>query len=1052
MSMGASPEEFEARLRERSKASWARRGYVAPERVAYRKAAALLWQFDPRTLRLPERGRVATAARVVVEGSTDDPAIQNAIARLRERLEADDTFGETRMQMHPDEDISVVDVALPGDPNYETAEDAVRVLRSDHVPASFEGVDAEVHVTACGPVSSLVEDCIARSDREGLRWRLLPKIRDTALASFEGPEEARRYLGANLARFKSDSTAVLAAALLDGDPPDVNSLDLRTLGRLREAVTWLSQVPGVTGLIQVQQIDAVLERLRLKEPMGALLRRPFEGRVAELNRLREHIGLLPPLTSGATLGPAGSLATERPGPRQGQYVLVVHGPAGAGKSTLLAKTLMDHLTDDSIGELPFVYIDTERATISLHEPLSLVAEMARQLAVQYPAQALPFTELSARARVKARKQRLLTEDLEDLREVATAKTISRAGLYESHASARDEESSATYELGTILGRAVRTSPPFVVVVDSFEGAQYLASPVLDRMWSMWSALREAYPLTRVIVAGRAPVGHPNIPADEVATVEIGELDLTAAVHFLGDRGVGLALAEAITTRIGGNPLSLRLAARVAGASREAHEDDDWILEVPRRRSSFRTVDDMLIQGMLYDRLLKHITNPLVRKLAHPSMVLRRITPDVIRTVLAPQCGVDVPDDATAWELFDELASELDLVERVAPAVLRHRPDVRRIMLRLLSTDDKRTVQAVERAAVLFYQDSDRPEDRAEELYHRLRLAENLSEVKARWTPEAAGALAGAEPELPARSARLLGRLVRGSPELPSTNADQVMWEQRTADEAEDLLTQGLEEEAKALLRQRMPWTQCSPLHALEVEVHLRLGELDDARRAVNAGLDEDQTEQCDEVRLELLLLSARVHAKSGDLASADADLDRAEQTASQLGRDLDALGALLMRARLHEQAAPDSRQAAAEDALIARVENTDDDVLATQPALFRAIAAEVGSRAPEILTQAVTQVGLPPLSGPAVADLAGVVTETLDEPGVAKVVAGLADQDSKQTADSPAAEVAQLLESADSNGRLDEVAQHLLATPDETGALTQGIAAAMAEGTEGPDV
>jgi len=255
-----------------------------------------------------------------------------------------------------------------------------------------------------------------------------------------------------------------------------------------------------------------------------------------------------------------------------------------------------------------------------------------------------------------------------------------------------------------------------------------------------------------------------------------------------------------------------------------------------------------------------------------------------------------------------------------------------------------------------------------------------------------------------------------------------------------------------LLRQRMPWTQCSPLHALEVEVHLRLGELDDARRAVNAGLDEDQTEQCDEVRLELLLLSARVHAKSGDLASADADLDRAEQTASQLGRDLDVLGALLMRARLHEQAAPDSRQAAAEDALIARVENTDDDVLATQPALFRAIAAEVGSRAPEILTQAVTQVGLPPLSGPAVADLAGVVTETLDEPGVAKVVAGLADQDSKQTADSPAAEVAQLLESADSNGRLDEVAQHLLATPDETGALTQGIAAAMAEGTEGPDV
>ncbi len=819
-------------------------------------------------------------------------------------------------------------------------------------------------------------------------------------------------------------------------------------------MTWLSRVRGVTGLIQVQEIDAVLERLRLEEPMRALLQRPFEGRVAELNRLREHIGLLPPLNPGGTLGPAGSLATERPGPRQGQYVLVVHGLAGVGKSTLLAKTLMDHLTDDSIGELPFVYIDAERATISLHEPLSLVAEMARQLAVQYPAQALLFTELSARARVKARKQRLLAEDLEDLREVATAKTISRAGLYEYHASARDEESRATYELGTILRRAVRTLPPFVVVLDSFEAAQYRASPVLDRMWSMWSALREAYPQTRVIVLGRAPVGHPNIPADEVATVELGELDPTAAVHFLVDRGLGLTLAEAISTRIGRNPLSLRLAARVAEASRKAHEDDDWILEVPERRDSFKAVDDMLIQGTLYDLLLKHITNPWVRKLAHPSLVLRRITPDVIRTVLAPQCGADVQDDATAWGLFGELARELDPVERVAPEVLRHRPDVRRIMLQLLSADDKREMRAVERAAVLFYQDSDRPEDRAEELYHRLRLAENLNEVKARWTPEAA-ALADAGPELPTRSARLLSRLMRGSPELPAVNADQVAWEQRTAGEVEDLLTQGLEEEAKALLRQRRPWTPCSPLHALEVEVHLRLGELDDARRAVNAvldgdQLDGDQSEQCDEVRLELLLLSARLHAKSGDLASADADLDRAEQTASSLGRDLDALAALLMRARLHEQAGPDSRQAAAED-LIGRVQSTDEAVLATRSALFRAIAAEVGPHAPEILAQAVTQVGLPPLTGPAVADLAGAVAGALDEPEVAKVV-GLADEDRMQSADPAVEQVAQVLESADSNGRLDEIAQDLLATPDEAGALRQGIAAAMAEGTEGPDV
>lgn len=322
------PEEFEVRLRERSDASRARRA-VSPERVAYRKAAALLWQFDPRTLQLPQNVGVATRARVVVEGPTNDPAIQNAITRLQERIEADDTFGETQLQTYPDEGISVVDVTLPGDSNNETPEEALRVLRSQHVPAVFADVEnVKVHVTACGAVSSLVEDCIARPDRVDMRWQLLPEIRDIALASFDGPSEARRYLETNLADFRPDSTAALAAKLLDGEPPDLHSLDERTLGRIREAVTWLNQVPGVDGLTQTREIDAVLGCLRLEEPIRALLQLPFEGRGPEIDRLRAHIGLLPPLTLGGRLAQVGRMTAERLTPQQKHYVLVVHGPAG----------------------------------------------------------------------------------------------------------------------------------------------------------------------------------------------------------------------------------------------------------------------------------------------------------------------------------------------------------------------------------------------------------------------------------------------------------------------------------------------------------------------------------------------------------------------------------------------------------------------------------------------------------------------------------------------------------------------------------------------------
>jgi hypothetical protein len=969
-----TPEVFRARLRARSEARKTSPGQPAPERIAYRKAAALHWSFDPRFLRLPD----------------EDPT------------------------------------APP----------------------------------AGGAVLHLVPDCTARASRTGMSWQLREDVRGTALASLGSRDEAMRYLAPNLAGLAPNATATLAAALLRGEPPRLDHLDERTLGRLREAVSWLRRVPGGTGLVHEGDIDARLERCRLLGPLRALLAESFEGRVVELDRLREHIGLLPPETWSGLLGKTGRAAADLVGGRQEEEVLVVHGPGGIGKSTLIAKSLLDHidhlehLHDPVARELPFAYVDAERATVSLHEPLSLVAEMARQLAVQYPSHGDRLRGLSARARAGSRVHRELTEAVEDLRGVPTARTLGRDASSDHFANALADEGEAIRELGMVLAEAVHgtATPPYVVVLDSFEEAQYRASPALGRMWSMFFALRAAYPRTRVIVAGRAPVPHPAGPSSPLPTLELAELDRTAATDFLVARGVGPELASTITGRTGGNPLTLQLAARVAEANRAAGKSDSWILELPARRRRFlAAVDDMLIQGMLYDRLLQHITSPDVRALAHPGLVLRRITPDLIRGVLAPHCDVDVPDDERARALFEELAREYDLVERIAPDVLLHRPDVRRVMLKLLSRDKSSAVRAVEADAVAYYQRSDRPEDRAEELYHRLRLGGSLREVKARWMPEAGTALMGAESELPSRSARLLARLLKGLPPDASAGeddkVDQVDWEQRRAAEVEDLVTQGYLERAKALLDERRPWTPCSPLHALAVEVDLRRGDLAAARATVTAALDTDELEQCGDVKLELLQLSAQVSSALGDLESADADLDLAESTASRLGRDLDALGVLLTRARLHERAAPHSpAEADAEQALIRRVESTDDAVLASRPALLRAIAGEVAARAPALLAHAVTLVGLPALTGPAAVELATAVARSLDRPGVRKVLADLAGEDPERWTPPGVESLAELIRAASSTGRLDEVAQRLLATNDETGALTRGIASVMAEG------
>ena len=41
----------------------------------------------------------------------------------------------------------------------------------------------------------------------------------------------------------------------------------------------------------------------------------------------------------------------------------------------------------------------------------------------------------------------------------------------------------------------------------------------------------------------------------------------------------------------------------------------------------------VLQGVLFRRILGHIHTPEIRQLAHPGLVLRRITPDLIKEVL-----------------------------------------------------------------------------------------------------------------------------------------------------------------------------------------------------------------------------------------------------------------------------------------------------------------------------------------------------------------------------------------------------------------------------------
>ena len=897
-----------------------------------------------------------------------------------------------------------------------------------------------------GALQALLDDCTVKARGDDPGWTLTPHVRELALASFADAEHALEALEANEDQLLETGAERFALAYLRGCPPALGDLDVAQLARACDAVAWLRVIPGAPSLPDAIELEQVLGRARLLGPLTTLLAHRVEGRKKELAQIRRHIDRPKPSrgrrATSALIGTPDDLPPA-------DMPLVVYGAGGVGKSTLIAKALMDYLAKASAA-VPFVYVDFERADVRLPEPFSLIAEMCHQLGVQYPQHAEALGALEAKARDRARTSRARRADLDSVNSIAaTRATMGRSGEQQFHAKARKDEARMATEFAAIvsgLGRSDQEQLPFLVVLDSFEAAQYRASPVLDRLWSMFRQLGRGYSHTRVVVGGRAPVGHPHISSDEVPAIELRELDSRAAELVLVGRGVTVPVAHALVRRIGGSPLSLQLAADVAMSMQNGNSGDDWIHTVPaKRRRLFGAVDDMLIQGVLYDRLLKHIPDPAVRRLSHPGLVLRRITPEVIRQVLAPACGVDVPSPERAHELFEEMARGY-LVERVKPQVLRHRPDMRRVMLRLLAEDKSAATRDIERRAVEFYAARPDATDRAEELYHRLRLEEDLGQVRQRWLPSAANYLVDAREELPKRSARLLDDLCRLESEPGLGVDEQQDWERQTAEVVEDLLAQGYAADALALMRGHEPWTTCSPLHVLQIEALERADRGKDAQAALDACLTRDDIVPCGDTYLELLLKSADMAAARGDLDSADADLTRAERAATSLGRELDALGVLLRRAQLH----PDDTAAgeAADVALVRRIDDMPDPMLESAAALMRAAAAEVGRRQPRILVQALDLVGLPMPTDRTLSRLADkIVIALAEQPVLVEMLARLAHTSTEEWTSPQAAQVHELLGEAQADGNLDNVAKQLLTIHDSSGALVDGVAEAMAETT-----
>lgn len=772
---------------------------------------------------------------------------------------------------------------------------------------------------------------LSNGPQQGL-WSLSFSERRAALRRMATRERMQQALDANPSRPNTPVQRMFERVLV-GVPIALSQLSRDEVAGLITVLDWVEDI--LDGLPERMAVRSALARADLLAPMQRLAGRGFVGRQRELQQLDDYVF--------ADLEPLAPL--------------FVFGPGGVGKSTLLAGFILDRLEPKNV---PFVYIDIDRPTVRPERPLSLLLEAVTQLHQQLNLPLYLFDPF--------------------IKEITYGMGRQEKGRHLE--SAPLEFSWIFNVLEQTLASAGISQQRIVFFVDTFEEAQFLGPDIVWALTEFLFALAHSDAAYRVVISGRAlpeefisrafpglldrwaskeraiELSHlPDCPID------LGVLDegparelLQRSIQLAGLPPLGEDDLNALIGIVGRNPMCIKLAARLLR--------DEGVESFRESRSKFLVkLKAEKIQALLYGRILNHIHGDDVRKVAYPGLIVRRITPAVIREVLAKPCGLELNAQRNENSIYEDLGKEAALVERdYTDGSLRHRGDVRRAMLADL-TDyvEPEVVEEIDGAAVAFYETQPGAVARGEEIYHRLRLCEPVDVLNERWSPEAAGRLKGAGEELPAQQrlwlAEKLGITLDDS---VRETASQEAWEAQAYRSVDRFLESGAPEKALSVLHERSVRLPRSPLYSLEAEALRFLGQFDEALRVARTGVEAAVNAGAIDVALDLLLKMVVIEETRARLAGADRLLDEADTVAAHTPNETLRLRVKITRLRVQRQLRPEAREerAALRRDVLATLTDEVLHKLRSHPVLLREVAAELGEEDPRITAAAIETLGV----------------------------------------------------------------------------------------------